>query len=202
MKKLILLAFALFASQSCFAQLSPADLKGFQRLLEAPKMNPLRDCADAGLRKLYIYRVVQITKKPDAEVEREQFASVEDENLLAQLKAEVALWKQTRLPNAVAQTKLDACLQQVGLPTSESLSRLTRHCFGNALFAIDVLQAKDIQQPVEELKARMKQVKAPLSTGQVDSFIDEMYRAKGKEEEMALSRELFSSCLGANNGRY
>jgi hypothetical protein len=193
---------SLLLSQASYGQLSPADLNGFQTLLQSSEANPLRDCADSGLRKLYIYRAFQISRKSDADVEQVQLAEAQGESIRAQLKKEIELWVQTRLPNAIAQEKLDACLREVGLPTSESLSRLSRHCFGNALFSIDVLQAKDVRQPVEEVKARMRRAKLPISASQVNAFIDEMYSTTSKNQEFELARELFSSCIGANNGRY
>lgn len=202
MKKLLLLTLAMLLPHLSFGQLGPADLNGFQSLLERATANPLRDCADAGLRKLYIYRAIQVAKTPDAEAARTQLADVQDESVKLQLQKEIELWTQTRSPQAVAQAKFDACLQQVSLPTSEPLSRLTRHCLGNALFAIDVQQAKDLKQPVEALKTRMRQAKTPLPAGQVGAFIDEMFAATSRAEEEALARELLSSCIGANNGRF
>lgn len=202
MKKFAFIAFALLASQASVAQLAPEDLQGFQSLLQSTARNPLRDCADSGLNKLYIYRVFQVGRKTDAEIEQAQLPGVQDEALQAQLKREIETWTQTRSPNAVAQVKFDACLQQAELPTSERLGRLNRHCFGNSLFAIDVMQAKDIKQSVAEVKARMSRAKLALSPAQASGFIDEMFAAPGRDEELGLARELFSSCIAANNGRY
>ena len=202
MKKLAFIAFALLASQASVAQLAPQDLKGFQGLLQSPARNPLRDCADSGLNKLYIYRVFQVGKKTDAEIEEAQLPGVQDEAMQAQLKREIEVWTQTRHPHAVAQVKFDACLKQAELPTSEPLSRLNRHCFGNSLFAIDVMQAKDIKQSAAQVKARMSRAKLALSPAQASGFIDEMFAAPNRDEELGLARELFSSCIDANNGRY
>lgn len=202
MKKLASIAFALLASQAAVAQLAPEELKGFQSLLESTASNPLRDCADSGLTKLYIYRVFQVGNKTDAEVEQAQLPGVQDEAQQAQLKREIEVWTQTRQPAAVAQAKFDACLKHADLPTSEPLGRLHRHCFGNALFAIDVLQAKDVKRPAADVKARMARVRLALSPAQANAFIDEMFAAPNREEEMGLARELLSSCIGANNGRY
>ena len=202
MKKLAFIAFALLASQASVAQLVPEDLKGFLSLLQSTSRNPTRDCADSGLNKLYIYRVFQIGKKTVAQIEEAQLPGVQDEALQAQLKREIEVWTQTRQPNAVAQVKFDACLKQAELPTSEPLSRLHRHCFGNSLFAIDVMQAKDIKQPAAEVKARMSRAKLALSPAQASGFIDEMFAAPNRDDELGLARELFSSCIEANNGRY
>ena len=202
MKRSLLLALLVTISHASYGQLSAAEVNGFQSLLQSAKANPLRDCADSGLRKLYIYRAAQVSKKSDADVEQDQLAEAIDESIQAQLKKEVQLWIQTRLPNAVAQEKFDSCLKQVRLPTSEGLSQLTRQCFGNAMFSIDILQAKDVKQPVGEVKARMKRAKLPLSPSQAEEFIDEVYSASSREEEFGLARELFSSCIGANNGRF
>jgi hypothetical protein len=202
MTRFLFLAFSILLSQASHAQLAPAELHGFQSMLESEKANPLRDCADSALRKLYIYRAYQVTKKSDAAIEQEQLASTQDESVRDPLKKEIALWGQTHLPNAVAQEKLDACFAQVGLPTTEPFGRLTRHCFGNALFSIDVLQAKQVGQPVQEVKARMRRARLPVSAAQADAFIDEMYATTTQEQEIGLPRELFSSCIGANNGRF
>jgi hypothetical protein len=202
MKSIAFLAFALLASQASIAQLAPEELKGFQSLLESTASNPLRDCADSGLNKLYIYRVFQVTSKTDADIEQAQLPGVQDEALQAQLKREIEAWTQTRQPNAVAQVKFDACLKQMELPTSEALSHLTRHCFGNSLFAIDVMQAKDINQSAAAVKARMSRARLALPPAQASGFIDEMYAAPNRNEELGLARELFSSCIAANNGRY
>jgi hypothetical protein len=202
MKKLAFVAFALLASQASVAQLAPQDLKGFQSLLQSTARNPLRDCADSGLNKLYIYRVFQVGKKTDAEIEEAQLPGVQDEAVQAQLKREIEVWTQTRHPNAVAQVKFDACLKQAELPTNEPLNRLHRHCFGNSLFAIDVMQAKHIKQSAAEVKARMSRAKLALSPAQASGFIDEMFAAPNRGEELGLARELFSSCIDANNGRY
>jgi hypothetical protein len=202
MKKLAFIAFALLASQASLAQLAPEDLKGFQSLLESTARNPLRDCADSGLNKLSIYRAFQVVKKTDAEIEEAQLPGVQEEALQAQLKREIEAWTQTRQPNAVAQVKFDACLKQAQLPTSEALSRLTRHCFGNSLFAIDVMQAKEIKQSATQVKARMSRARLALSPAQASGFIDEMFAAPNRDAELGLARELFSSCIDANNGRY
>jgi hypothetical protein len=201
MKKLAVI-LALLASQASFAQLAPEDLEGFQRLLQSTTSNPVRDCADSGLDKLYIYRVFQVLKKTDAEIEQAQLPGVQDEALQNQIKREVEAWTRTRHPDAVAQVKFDACLKQAELPTSEPLSRLHRHCFGNALLAIDIMQAKDIKQSAAQVKARMSRARLPLSPTQVSAFIDEMFAAPSRDEELGLARELFSSCIDANNGRY
>jgi hypothetical protein len=202
MKPILFFALALALPQFCLGQLGPADLNGFQRLLESTTANPLRECADAGLRKLYIYRAIQAAKTPDAEVAAGQLTDVTDDGTRAQLKNEIELWTQTRSSATVAQSKFDACLRQLSLPTSEPLGRLTRHCFGNALFAIDIQQAKHVKQPVEEIKAKMKRAKTPLPEDKVDAFITEMFGSSSQAEEEALTRELFSSCIGANNGRF
>ena len=202
MKKLAFAALALLASQACVAQLAPEDLKAFENLLQSSAPNPLRDCADSGLNKLYIYRAFQVGKKTDADIEQAQLPGVQDEALQGQLKREIETWTQTRQPHAVAQVKFDACLKQAELPVSESLGRLNRHCFGNSLFAIDVMQAKDIRQSAAQVKARMARARLALSPVQANSFIDEMFAAPGRGEELGLARELFASCIDANNGRY
>jgi len=202
MKKSFLFVFLLLSAKFSYGQLAPAELNGFQSLLESPRANPIRDCADSGLRKLYIYRAFQATKKSDTDIEQVQLAEAQEDEVRTQLKKEIEVWVQTRLPHAVAQAKFDTCLEQARLPTSESLGRLHRHCFGNALFSIDVLQAKDTKQPSAEVKARMRRVKLPISAMQADGFIDEMYSTTSREEELGLARELFSSCIGANNGRF
>ena len=102
----------------------------------------------------------------------------------------------------MAQVKFDACLKQAELPASEPLSRLHRHCFGNSLFAIDVMQAKDLKQSAAQVKARMSRAKLALSPAQASAFIEEMFAAPSRDEELGLARELFSSCIDANNGRY
>jgi hypothetical protein len=202
MKKAAFLALALLASQASIAQLAPQELQGFQSLLQSSARNPLRDCADAGLNKLSIYRAFQVTRKTDAEIEAAQLPGVQDEALQAQLQREIEAWKQTRQPHAAAQVKLDACLAQADLQVGEPLGRLHRHCLGNALFAIDVMQAKDIKQSAAQVKARMARARLALSPAQAASFIDEMFAAPGRDEELGLARELFGSCIEANNGRF
>ena len=202
MKKLALVALALLASQASVAQLGAQDLKAFQSQLQSTSRNPLRDCVDAGLNKLYIYRVFQVTRKSDSDIENAQLPGVQDEALQAQLKREIEVWTQARQPDAVAQVKFDACLKQVELPTSESLGRLSRQCFNNSLFAIDVMLAKNIKQSAAQVKARMSRAKLALSPAHTSSFIDEMFAAPNRDEEIGLARELFSSCIDANNGRY
>ena len=202
MKKPAFLALTLLAAQASYAPLAPRELQGFQDLLQSTTPNPLRDCADAGLNKLAIYRVFQITKKTDAEIEQAQLPGVQDEAVQAQLKREIEVWTQTRQPHAVAQVKFDACLQEVQLPTSEALGRLNRQCFGNALFAIDVMQAKQVNQSAAQVKARMARARLPLSPAQASGFIDEVFAAPNRDEELGLARELFGSCIEANNGRH
>ena len=202
MKKIALVALALLASQASVAQLAPGDLKAFQSQLQSASANPLRDCVDSGLNKLYIYRAFQVSRKTDADIENAQLPGVQDEALQAQLKREIEAWTQTHQPDAVAQVKFDACLKQMELPASEPQSRLARHCFNNSLFAIDVMLAKNIKQSAAQVKARMSRARLALSPAQTSSFIDEMFAAPNRDEELGLARELFSSCIEANNGRY
>jgi hypothetical protein len=202
MKKLAFLTLALLASQASVAQLSPEELQGFQGRLQSTLPNPLRNCADSGLNKLSIYRVFQVGRKSDAEIEQAQLPGVQEEALQEQLKREIEVWTQTRQPEAVAQVKFDACLREAELPTSERLGRLNRHCFGNSLFAIDVMLAKHVKHSAAQVKARMARARLALSPAQASGFIDEMFAAPGREEELGLARELFASCVDANNGRY
>ena len=198
----ILLASVLFASQAAHAQFSAAEMSDFQSLLESDTANPVRDCTDAGLRKLYIYRAFQVTKKSDAAVEQEQSLDTQDEPVRAQLQREIDLWAQTHLPDAVAQNKLEACLREAFVPTSAAAGRLHRHCLGNAQFSIDVMQAKHVKRPVHELKASLRRARLPIAPGQADAFVDEMFAAGTPEQEIGLARELYSSCMNANNGRF
>ncbi|HEX2543295.1 MAG TPA: hypothetical protein VHL79_00355 [Ramlibacter sp.] len=202
MKKIAFVVLTLLLSQASTAQLAADDLQRFQILLVSTTNNPVRDCADSGMNKLYIYRVYQVTRKTDAEIDEAQLPGVQDEALQVQLRREIAAWQRVRMPNAPAQVKFDACLNEAGLPTSEALSRLHLHCFGNSLFAIDVLQAKDTKQSAAQVKARMARVRLALSPTQASGFIDEVFAARNRDEEFALARELFSSCVAANNGRH
>lgn len=202
MKKLACIAAALLVSQASIAQLAPEELKGYQNLLLSAARNPLRDCADAGLEKLYVYRVYHLGKKTDADIEQAQLAGAQDEASRIDVQRELKVWTQTHQPHVVAQVKFDVCLLQARVSTTDTQRRLHRHCFDNSLFAIDVMRAKDNKEPAVEVKARVARAKLALSRDQANSYIDEMFAAPGRKEELGLARELFSSCIDANNGRY
>lgn len=203
MKTHIVLVSAALISTVALAQLKPANLEGFQTLVMSPSPNPLRDCGDAGLGKLYIMRIAQVTRKTDLAVNQTVLTGASNDRDRVQLDLEHEIWAKTHLPARVATSKFDYCQAAVGLPTTPGMSHLAEQCFGNAMLAIDTMQAKQLGRQKEQVKADLLLAKSvPLSPGQAGQFVDEMYAAMSQGEENALARALFSSCIQANNGRF
>lgn len=178
--------------------MSEADFKGFQTLTMMSAANPVKDCVEAGLKKLLVVRMGEAARKTDAEMEEAAFPPALRAELDAQRKREFQIWVDTHKSNEVAAANMGYCLGTFKLPLGDSMSRLSAHCFNNAILFADTKMNKMIGKDKESLKEHFKQGSMPLGE-QTNWFVDEVYAAQTEGEELALGRELFSACMQANH---
>lgn len=159
-----------------------------------PDGNPVYECIRSALQTQYGLLAMKLAHATDDGVAEALLGSLRDSALRRQREAEVTLWKQTRDPAAVAQARLDWCVEttrvRVDLPAN------TRTCLHSiepaVLFSIARAGGRTREDVLEAARSRYRGF---LSDDQLALLLGQVYALKNEDADIRFRTTRFGECL-------